>query len=328
LFRESLQTTHAETAKRKLADFRRNKSKIDYKLGKTTLADLANRYLATLGHLSRSSLKSKSGILARLKKEWPGGSDQAVSTIKPGECETWISRQSKRMSRSHYNAYVTVLRDLFSFAVRNGIIAETPAGHLSYLKREKPIRATPSWAEFRAIVADIRAQPFNADANDSADFVEFMGLAGLGQAETSALLLSDIDFKREQITTFRHKTRTGFAIPIYPQLRPLLERVVADATREGREQVFPIKNAKKAISGACTRLGLPNYTARSLRRLFITTAIERGVDVKVIAQWQGHRDGGKLILDTYSHVNPVHSRRMAQLMSDEKPGNVIEMKVG
>ena len=48
--------------------------------------------------------------------------------------------------------------------------------------------------------------------------------------------------------------------------------------------------------------------------MFITRAIERGVDVKVIAEWQGHRDGGKLILDTYSHVAPKHSARMAKLM--------------
>jgi hypothetical protein len=57
--------------------------------------------------------------------------------------------------------------------------------------------------------------------------------------------------------------------------------------------------------------------------MFITRAIERGLDVKVIAEWQGHKDGGKLILDTYSHVNPVHSERMAQLMSDEAPENVV-----
>ena len=49
-------------------------------------------------------------------------------------------------------------------------------------------------------------------------------------------------------------------------------------------------------------------------------AIEKGVDVKVIAEWQGHRDGGKLILDTYSHVNRSHSHRMAQLMTDCEPG--------
>jgi site-specific recombinase XerD len=58
--------------------------------------------------------------------------------------------------------------------------------------------------------------------------------------------------------------------------------------------------------------------------MFNTRAIEKGVDVKVIAEWQGHKDGGKLILDTYSHVNPSHSQRMAQLMSDDgKPENVI-----
>jgi hypothetical protein len=64
----------------------------------------------------------------------------------------------------------------------------------------------------------------------------------------------------------------------------------------------------------------------SLRRMFITRAIEFGVDVKVIASWQGHRDGGKLILDTYSHLNPVHSHRMSLLMTTEKPANVVEMQ--
>ena len=59
--------------------------------------------------------------------------------------------------------------------------------------------------------------------------------------------------------------------------------------------------------------------------MFVTRAIERGVDVKVIAEWQGHRDGGKLILQTYSHVNPVHSKRMAQLMTVDQPANVIEL---
>ena len=54
--------------------------------------------------------------------------------------------------------------------------------------------------------------------------------------------------------------------------------------------------------------------------MFITRAIELGVDVKVIAEWQGHRDGGKLILQTYSHVRPEHSNRMAQLMTTERAG--------
>jgi hypothetical protein len=40
---------------------------------------------------------------------------------------------------------------------------------------------------------------------------------------------------------------------------------------------------------------------------------------------EGLRDGGKLILDTYSHVRPAHSEQMAKLMTIEKPANVIPM---
>jgi hypothetical protein len=61
--------------------------------------------------------------------------------------------------------------------------------------------------------------------------------------------------------------------------------------------------------------------------MFITRAIERGVDVKVISQWQGHRDGGKLILDTYSHINPLHSSRMAALMTTDEAENVVPISL-
>ena len=328
LFRDSLETTDRKTADRRLRDFRASKSKVDHKAGKTTLGALCDQYAGTLRHLSRSSLKAKDSILRRLKTEWPEGEEQSVAAIKPSHCDAWLAKQAARVGRSHYNAYIQFLRSLFDFAFRDRIIAENPAAHLKYLKREKPIRLTPSWQEFQAIVHDIRDQPFNADAEDSGDFVEFIGLAGLGQAEASALTWRDVDFERGQITTFRHKTRTGFAIPMYPQVRPLLERLNARRSADADGRVFRIKDAKKAITGACRRLGLALYSHRSFRRMFITRAIENGVDVKVIAEWQGHRDGGKLILDTYSHVNPAHSQRMAQLMVNGTADNVIPLQPG
>ena len=59
--------------------------------------------------------------------------------------------------------------------------------------------------------------------------------------------------------------------------------------------------------------------------MFITRVIQLGIDVKTISEWQGHKDGGKLILDTYSHVNPVHSHGMARLMTDREPENIIAL---
>jgi hypothetical protein len=57
--------------------------------------------------------------------------------------------------------------------------------------------------------------------------------------------------------------------------------------------------------------------------MFITRALQLGVDVKTIAEWQGHRDGGKLILDTYSYVDAVHSENMARLITNQEPENVV-----
>jgi integrase len=75
-------------------------------------------------------------------------------------------------------------------------------------------------------------------AEPSADFVEFNGRAGLGQAEASSLSWADVGFERGATTTFRHKTRQDFTIPIYPQLRPLLERLRGETPRPPDEGVF------------------------------------------------------------------------------------------
>jgi integrase len=320
--RRSLETTDRDLAKRRLADLRDRQRQIDRSQGKLTLAELCDRYFETVKHQKPKTVERKALIVRRLKDDWPSGSLTQVSKIKPSECELWLSRyQFGPVSR---NMHIRCLRAIFAMAVHDRIIASSPAEYLKGSKLPNPIRITPTYEQFKAIISEVRAQRFNADAQDSSDFLEFLGLAGLGQGEASSLTRADVDFEADRIITFRHKTATGFAIPLFPQVRPLLERLCQGKSHN--ERIFKLSNAKKALAGACKRLGFPLFTQRSLRRMFITRAIERGVDVKVIAEWQGHKDGGKLILDTYSHVNPVHSQRMAQLMTEGEPENVIAMK--
>jgi len=317
--KRSLETTDRAIANRALQRFKEEQRQIDRSQGKLTLAELCDSYLKTVQHQKPSTIEQKAIIVGRVKSLWPTGRLAQVAKIKPSHVDMWLARVAHKTNRfgpSSRNHHIECIRHIFEGAIRDNVIPRSPAAHLRASRPEKPIRRTPSSDEFRAIVESIRSQKFNGhDADESADFVEFLGLAGLGQAEAAALTQGDIDWQHETITTFRHKTKSGFAIPIYPQLKPLLLR----RRRNGvpNERVFKIDNAKKAVAAACRRLNLPNYTHRSFRRMFITRAIERGVDVKVIAEWQGHKDGGKLILDTYSHVNRVHSQKMAQLMKDD-----------
>ena len=321
--RRSLGTIDRDLAKRWLSTLKDEQSQIDRSKSKFTLAELCDRYFKTVQHQKPKTLERKAHIVDRIKRDWPTGSNSQVSKIKPSDVQLWLARYN--LGPVSRNQHLAGLKQILRMAVADGVISHSPAENIGTVKLSKPIRETPSFDQFKAIVADIRNQRFSNDAQESADFVEFLGLAGLGQAEATSLRWSDIDWERETIRTFRHKTQAGFVVPLYPQLRSLLERRKSNG-RSDNGAVFCIQSAKKAITSACGRLGLPNYTHRSFRRMFITRAIEKGIDVKVISQWQGHKDGGKLILDTYSHVNPVHSHRMAQLLTDEKaPENVISI---
>jgi integrase len=321
--RRSLRTTDPASARRALAWLKQEQEQIDPSQGKLTLRELCDRHMASVQHQKPKTLERKALIVRRIKSDWPTGRFTQVAKVKPSDVDLWISRYSfGPVSR---NQHIAEIKRIFEMAVRDGIILRSPTAHLRKTKLAKPIRATPSFEQFEAIVENIRSQKFNGhDAQESADFVEFLGRAGLGKAEAAALRHGDIDWEHETIITFRHKTKSGFAIPIFPQLKPLLlRRWRPDAANE---RVFKIEKANQAIINACRRLNLPRYSHTSFRRMFITRAIERGVDVKVIAEWQGHKDGGKLILDTYSHVNRAHSHRMAQLMADGLPEeNVIPL---
>jgi integrase len=323
LYRRKLETGDLAAAKRKLRTFKDDLERTDATKGNTSFGKVLDDYAATLTGADKT-LVNKRVIIEKLKATWFGIDSLPLRTVKPSQVTAWLAKHYGDWSAAYYNSALTVIRDALDMAVADRIILESPAKGLTYRKRKQPIRSTPTFEQFNQIVADIRSQKFNGhDGEQSGDFIEFLGLAGLGQAEAAAVKRSDVDLKSGRILIYRHKTETGFAIPIYPQLRPLVEKLCEG--KNHNERLFPINQARKALTNACKRLELSPYTQRSLRRMFITRAIERGVDVKVIAEWQGHRDGGKLILQTYSHVRPEHSNRMAQLMSDGQPENVIPL---
>jgi integrase len=322
LYRRALKTNDYKLARRKLAAYRNDLERTDASKGKTSFATVLDAYEETLTGAG-STLEKKQAVLAKLRATWFGLDTLSLRTVTHSDVSRWLAGRYGEKSASYYNAALSVVRAALESAVRDRIIAQNPAEHLKYHKRAKPIRLTPTFEQFKAIVADIRAQKFNREAEQSGEFIEFLGLAGLGQAEASALTRAHVDLAAGQIIVYRKKTDTGFAVPIFPQLRPLVEKL-CDGKRHN-ERLFTIYEARKALRNSCRRLGFPEFTHRSLRRLHITRAIEKGIDIKVISEWQGHRDGGRLILSAYSHVRAAHSQRMAQLMSDGEPDNVITL---
>jgi integrase len=314
---KSLRTTDKALAKRKLVAELKKLSQIDPKASKMSVEALLKTYDETIQTLDKKTIQTRQSIARMFKTTWRNGLEMQVQDVTPTELETWLGQHSERLRKSTYNEYIRFLRQLFACAIKSRIIADSPAEDLTELKRENPVRLTPTWDQFQAIVKNIRDQVF-ADSKDSADLIEFMGLAGVGTAEAHSLHGEHVDFEAGAVHLYRSKTDQGFKIPIFPQVRPLLEKFRDNGQIRKGEKVFRIRDPKKALKNACKRLDYPSFTPRSLRRCFITRAIELGVDFKTIAAWQGHSDGGVLIARTYSHLRDDHARNMATLMRAPK----------
>jgi integrase len=207
------------------------------------------------------------------------------------------------------------VRAIFAFAVANSVIGKSPFDPkvVRKEKRQPVLRRIPSDEEFQKIIAEIRKPSWKATTgkhggqrpmfrHESADFAEYLGLASIGQAEAVNLHWEDINFATGTIHYRRQKTQRPFETPIFPWLRPLLEKRRAEAGPVPRGRVFKIKDVKNALNGACRRAGLPHFSQRNLRAMGIRRLWEAGTDVKVIAKWQGHNDGGKLIMTIYTEV--------------------------
>jgi len=321
LYRKKLKAGDLAVAQRKMRDFRDDLERTDAGKGNKSLGAVLTDYSETLQG-AESTLTNKLAVVAKLKETWFGVDSLPLRTIEHSAVSRWLTEHYGRHSAAYFNSALVVLRSVFDLAIADGIIPadKNPANGLKYRKRARPIRLTPTFEQFQQIVADIRSQRFNADASDSGDFVEAMGLLGLGQAELANMKREHVRLDAGQIDIYRQKTSATFTIPVYPQAHGLITRL-CDGKKSG-EKLFKVKQARKAITHACRRLELPIYTHRSFRRMHVTRCLQLGVDVDTVARWQGHADG-RLILTTYAHINRPHVDRMAALLVSQQPENVV-----
>lgn len=160
----SLLTTDRALAQRKLRQLQAEQRQLDPSRGNLTLLQLCDWWLETKKNLKRKTLVQKTYVIKQIKTRWPGGAAQRVRDVVPSQADLFLAKFS--FGAASQNAFMTVLRELFEFAVRDNYIAKSPCVHLKFRKRDKPIRLTPTYEQFKAIVANVRAQQFNADAQE------------------------------------------------------------------------------------------------------------------------------------------------------------------
>ena len=131
--RRSLQTTDRASAQRALAWLKQEREQVDPTQGKLTIAELCDRYLATIQHQNPATIERKSLIVRRLKSHWPTGRLARVTKIKPSHVDVWlalVARRAKRFGSASRNHHIACVKEIFEAAIRDNVIPRSPDAHL------------------------------------------------------------------------------------------------------------------------------------------------------------------------------------------------------
>lgn len=334
LIRRSLRTCSITTAKMRLSDLekaerQKAESQTAVADGKMTFGDALTVYRKRLeGDLSLKprTKEYREERIAALLKSWPTLEKTDVRRVSKTDCLNWAAEYRKGISSTNFNNTVGSLKLILDIAVETGARYDNPA---RFIKRARVLvkeLALPSQADFQKVLATIKHRSV-------ADLVRFQAYSGMRISEAAKVTWQDVDFDRGQIVV-RGDEVTGTKnweirrAPMIPEMRALLERLRAERPdAKPTDSVMTAKEFRGSVKTACAKLGLLPFHHHAMRHLFVTRCMELNINIRVIADWVGHKDGGALILKRYAQVRPAFSAEMANRVTfaNPEPANVLPM---
>jgi integrase len=265
-------------------------------------------------------------IVKAIIESWPELKTAKPKDISKRDLEAWAKRFSGQYSAQRFNNSVDVLRRIFQIAVEQGALHQNPADFLEKMRINQKHIELPSPEEFAAIVKSVRGSG-SGWSDPCADLIEFLAFTGCRITEAKHVKWEDVKANGIWIhggVTGTKNSESRF-FPMNTRLEALINDLRANPryrrTERGDEYLLAVSECQKAIDSACQRLnakaidsGLPSikrFTHHDLRHWFATQVIQKKIDVPTIAKWLGHKDGGALLMKTYSHLLQEHSQAMA-----------------
>lgn len=323
LVRRSLKTKSFEVAKEKMKELRVNeearikREKEIGAVGMGTFAELAAAYLEK--DKENQDIKERT---KRYHKEcikaigwtWPELATTPVESVTAGQCHEWARRLRKKYAATRYNGTVDVMRAILASAVSRGVRLDNPAAGVPKAGIKRKELTLPTQDQFQSILKYLD-DPKQGSRQRAAVVVRFLAYSGMRMNEAGQVTPDMADLERGQFNLPGSVTKSGKprSVPIIAEMKPLIEHQLMDYKKSGRKgPLMPCRDPSKSLETCCKLAGAPRITNHDLRHLFITRCIESGVDVKTVAEWVGHQDGGALILKTYAHLRNEHSQKMAE----------------
>jgi len=143
--------------------------------------------------------------------------------------------------------------------------------------------------------------------DDEADLFTVLIDTGLRVGEALALEERDVDFKSGVLTVWRTKNDTPRSVPMTKRVRATLEGRAAKYQQ--KRELLPVSRHafRQTWDRAKSHLGLGNdkqLVPHALRHTTASRLIQRGVALKVVQDWLGHKS--IVVTMRYAHLAPAN----------------------
>jgi integrase len=232
------------------------------------------------------------------------------------------ARLKDGLSPRSVNVDVIALRNVLKKAANDGFLNALPTAGLKPLKVRTVKRPLLTPAQFEKLCAIARACSKNGD--ELVDYLKFLAFTGARCSEALRVAWADVDLDRRHVTigadglSKNGKARVvDFNPNLETHLRDMWQRRAPDTSwlfpsPQRGDKDIAAKSLRDSFEIARKQAGLAWVGFHDLRHHFCSLAIMSGIDVRTIAEWMGHLDGGILIGKIYSHLLGEHRQRMAQ----------------
>lgn len=234
----------------------------------------------------------------------------------------------KPLSRKTAVHHLSFISDVFSYAVRMGMLCDNPCRRVFVPKQEQEEKQIYTIEQVKILYENLKSEPMKYQA-----YLLLSIYSGYRRSEMLGLEWKDIDFEHDLIHVRRTsqytsekgiytdttKTRKSKRVSKMPaSIMNLLRQFKADQNEEARrlgtkwedyDRLFTKWNGAPMnpqtpfewLKGYCERIGIPFRNIHSLRHLHASLLIFEGVDVVAVSEDMGHSVVGTT-LNLYSHM--------------------------
>jgi integrase len=340
--RKSLKTNSFTVAKKNLRDWLLS-LQITKKAAGGTWGAVIEPYQVWLqgqkikGEITDSTIEYKEELIDNIRNTWGKFDASKLAELTEEILANWQVTHRAKYCATRTNGATTVLREMIAIAVKkNAMTKETSTAvlpGLRYVRVQYDYKRLLNNLPEPPQVIQLRSEVYHRcklAGTLGGWLFDFLLFSGSRIKSAGDVRWQDVKWNANGNGKlyFRTAKYGPYEIPLFPQLRELLDRIKKEypnAKPDGK--VLPTRSLQTVLANACEHLNLAHLSHHDLRHLFATRCIEAGVDIPTVASWLGHKDGGRTAMMVYGHLRETHSQAQAKTVDFlPKPGQKTDPK--